>query len=89
MATRVIVIENGEIVDSAYVHADATPPSPPSYSRPASARREVFTVAIFDRLRVLTTELKRVVAAGAPVALRCGVAPVLSDSQLGSALSWV
>jgi hypothetical protein len=53
------------------------------------ARREVFTVAYFDRLRVLTTELKRLVAAGAPVALRFGVAPALADCRLASALSWV
>jgi hypothetical protein len=40
-------------------------------------------------LRVLTSELKRLVAAGAPVALRLGVAPALADARLASALSWV
>jgi hypothetical protein len=53
------------------------------------ARRELFTVACFDRLRVLTTELKRLVAAGAPVALRFGVGPALADSRLAAALWWV
>jgi DNA polymerase-3 subunit epsilon len=86
---RLIVIENGELVLRAAVDADATPPIPPGYQRPVMARREVFTVRSFDRLRVLTTELKRLVAAGAPVALRFSVAPALADSRLASALGWV
>ena len=43
----------------------------------------------FDRLRVLTTELKRLIAAGAPVALRLGVGPALDQARLASALWWV
>jgi DNA polymerase-3 subunit epsilon len=86
---RLIVIENSEVVLSGAVDAHATPPIPPGYRRPAAARREAFTLASFDRLRVLTTELKRVIAAGAPVALRLGVGPALEESRLASALWWV
>jgi hypothetical protein len=46
-------------------------------------------MACFDRLRVLTTELKRLVAAGAPVALRLGDPPALTGARLAAALSWV
>jgi hypothetical protein len=87
--TRLIVIEKGEIASSAAVHADAPPPIPPGYGRPVAARREAFTVASFDRVRVLTTELKRLIAAGAPVALRLSVGPALDESRLASALWWV
>jgi DNA polymerase III subunit epsilon len=86
---RLIVIENGEVVLSGAVDANAPPPIPPGYRRPVAARREVFTLASFDRLRVLTTELKRLIAAGAPVALRLGVGPALDESRLVSALWWV
>ena len=86
---RVIVIENGELVLSAAVDANTTPPTPLGYRRPVAARREAFTLASFDRLRVLTTELKRLIAAGAPVALRLGVGPALDESRLASALWWV
>jgi hypothetical protein len=86
---RLIVIENSEVVLSGPVDANATPPIPPGYGRPVAARREAFTVASFDRLRVLTTELKRLIGAGAPVALRLGVAPALDESRLASALWWV
>jgi DNA polymerase-3 subunit epsilon len=86
---RLIVIENGEVALRAAVDANAPPPIPPGYRRPVAARRRAFTVASFDRLRVLTTELKRLIAAGAPVALRLGVGPALNESRLASALWWV
>jgi len=86
---RLIVIENSEVVLSGAADANATPPIPPGYRRPVAARREAFTLASFDRLRVLTTELKRLIAAGAPVALRLGVGPALDESRLASALWWM
>ena len=88
-SARLMVIENGEVVLREAVGAHATPPIPPGYRRPVAARREAFTLASFDRLRVLTTELKRLIAAGAPVALRLGVGPALDESRLASALWWV
>jgi hypothetical protein len=87
--TRLIVIENGEVVSSSAADANAPPPIPPGSHRSVAARREAFTVASFDRLRVLTTELKRLIAAGAPVALRLGVGPALDESRLASAPWWV
>jgi DNA polymerase-3 subunit epsilon len=89
VCARLIVIENGEVVSSGAVHAHAPLPIPPGYRRPVAARRAAFTLSSFDRLRVLTTELKRLTAAGAAVALRLGVAPALDESRLASALWWV
>ncbi len=86
---RLIVIENSEVVLSRAADAHATPPIPPGYPRPVAARREAFTLGSFDRLRVLTTELKRLIAGGAPVTLRLGVGPALDESRLASALWWV
>jgi len=89
ISARLIVIENGEVVLREAVAAHATPPVPPGYRRPVAARREAFTLSSFDRLRVLTTELKRLIAAGAPVSLRLGAGPALDESRLASALWWV
>jgi len=86
---RLIMIEEGKVTLSAAVDAHAPPPIPPGYRRPVAARREAFTLASFDRLRVLTTELKRLIAAGCPVALRLGAGPALDESRLASALWWV
>src|SRR4030095_2853032 len=87
-SARLMVIENGEVVLREAGDAHATPPIPPGYHRRVTARREAFALASFDRLRVLTTELKRLIAAGAPVALRLGVGPALDGSRLASALWW-
>ncbi len=86
---RLIVIENGAIVLKAAVDPGATPPIPPGHRRPVAARHEAFSLACFDRLRVLTSELKRLVAAGVPVALRLGVTPALADNRLAAVLRWV
>jgi DNA polymerase III subunit epsilon len=86
---RLIVIEEGEVAFSAAVESNTPSPIPAGYRRPVAARREGFTLASFDRLRVLTTELKRLIAAGAPVSLRLGVGPALDESRLASALWWV
>jgi hypothetical protein len=86
---RLMMIEEGEVALRTAVDASAPPPIPPGYLRPMAARREAFTVASFDRLRVLTTELKRLIAAGAAVALRLGVGPALDKSRLASALWWL
>jgi DNA polymerase-3 subunit epsilon len=86
---RLLVIEAGEVVLRAVANATASPPIPPGYRRPAAARREVFTLGSFDRLRVLTTELKHLVTVGAPVSLRLGVGPALDRARLASALWWV
>ena len=64
-------------------------PIPPAYRRSVAARRELFTIASFGRLRVLTAELKRLSAAGAPVTLRLGAGPALDGSRLAAALWWV
>jgi DNA polymerase-3 subunit epsilon len=86
---RLLVVANSEVVLSGAADADATPPIPPGHRRPVTARRAAFTLASFDRLRILTTELKRLIAAGAPVAVRLGAGPALDQSRLASALWWV
>ena len=86
---RLLVVENSEVVSSEPVDPNATPPIPPGCGRSVAERRAAFTLASFDRLRVLSTELKRLVAAGAPVALRLGAGPPLDESRLAAALWWV
>src|SRR5205085_1400237 len=65
------------------------PPIPPGHRRPIGERRGAFTLARYDRLSVLTGELKRMTATGAPVALRLAGSAPLTGPRLASALSWV
>lgn len=86
---RLIAIENGEVATRASVAPGTTPPVPRGHRRPVAERREAFTVASFDRLRVLTTELKRLSSERAAVALRFDEAPPLEGARLARALSWL
>lgn len=86
---RLLVIEGGEIVHARAVDAATPPPVPPGHRRPIPERRGAFTLARYDRLSVLTSELKRLSAAGAPLALRLGAAAPLRGARLASALAWV
>jgi DNA polymerase-3 subunit epsilon len=86
---RLLVIEQGEIIAREWAPRDHAPPVPPGHGRPGDARHEGFTVARFDRLRVLITELKRLLAEGAPVALRLDDRPPLTGARLAATLSWV
>jgi DNA polymerase-3 subunit epsilon len=86
---RLMIIEAGEIVVRASVERGLPPPVPPGHRRPVATRREAFTLARFDRLRVLSTGLKRLVSEDAPVSLRFGVAPPLAGARLAGMLSRV
>jgi DNA polymerase-3 subunit epsilon len=86
---RLIVIENGEVAVRAAISPCAAPPVPPGHSRAAADRHAAFTIARYDRLRVLTTELKRLTSEGAPVALRFGETTPIAGPRLAHALTWV
>jgi DNA polymerase-3 subunit epsilon len=88
-AARLIVVENGEVVEAASVGDGAVPPVPPGSRRALVSRLDGFTVERLDRMRVLTSELKRLVAGGAPVALRFGAGQVLDGRRVGGALWWI
>jgi hypothetical protein len=83
---RRLVLREGEIVRAEDVEPGAVPPVPELYARGRAERHEGFTVARFDRLRVLTTEFKRIVARGNPVCVRLAPRAVLSGARLGRVL---
>jgi DNA polymerase III subunit epsilon len=88
-AHRRLVLERGEIVDRDDHDPADTLPVPPGWARSADGRRTCFDVAAFDRLRVLTTELRRVADAGAAVAVRFGPHRWISGERLRRVLAWV
>jgi len=87
--SRLIVIENGDISVRATIDPDVAPPIPPGCRHSIAERHGALTLARFDRLRVLGTELKRLVTAGAPVAVRFCASPPLAGARLASLLGWL
>lgn len=86
---RLLAVEGGAIARRERVEAGHDPPAPAHHARGRAERHAGFTVARLDRLRVLTTELKRLVAKGHPVALRFTPSFVLADARLARVLDWL
>ena len=64
-------------------------PPPPRWETPASVRRCAFDLATFDRLAILTTELRRLMNADPHVQLCLGPRETLGPSRLRRTLAWV
>jgi len=86
---RLLVIQAGEVAERANLPAGAAVPVPPGHAREAAERRAAFDLARFDRLRVLSTELRVVAAATDCVELRLGEHARLSRRRLQAVLRWV
>jgi hypothetical protein len=86
---RLLLLVEGECVWRGAVPADTPPPVPPGCHRRVADRRAGFTLARFDRVRVLLTELKRLAGEGRPLALRAGAGPPLTGARLARVLAWL
>lgn len=86
---RLLVIEDGALVREASVAAGTAPPVPTHHARTHARRHVGFTVARFDRLRVLTTELKRLVSAGHDVSVCLGPRACFGGARLARVLEWL
>ena len=86
---RLLVVHGGAVA----ARTDLTPgtpvPIPPGHARTPAERRAGFDVATFDRLRVLTTELRGLAAGPGSVELRLGPHARLSRRRLQAVLRWV
>ncbi len=86
---RVIVVEAGRFGAARDLTDGGTLAPPPGWSCPLGARHKTFDRHTYDRLRVLTTELRRVVGDGCIHTVRFGVQQQLDADHLADLLSWV
>jgi DNA polymerase-3 subunit epsilon len=86
---RLLVIGSGAVVARSELEPGAPLPLPPGHARTPGERRASFDVATFDRLRVLTTELRTAAAQSESVELRLGRRARLSRARLQTVLRWV
>ncbi|HWA74321.1 MAG TPA: GIY-YIG nuclease family protein [Polyangiaceae bacterium] len=84
---RSLVLQGARVVELADQGADEVVSLGPRRRRGAS--REAFDAARYDELRILTTELKRILRDGGEVAVRLSARRVLSGSRLASLLRLV
>jgi DNA polymerase-3 subunit epsilon len=86
---RLLVIQGGAVAARADLEPGTPVPVPPGHARTPAERRTAFDVATFDRLRVLTTELRVLAAGAAHVELRLGKNARLARRRLQAVLRWV
>ena len=79
----------GRIAHREELEPDAALPCPPGWARSPRWRRERVDVATFDRLRVLTAELRRVLAEGRDARLCLGSRRQLGPERPRRAMVWV
>ena len=86
---RLLVLRGGAVAARADLPPDADVPVPPGHARTPAERRAAFDVVTFDRLRVLTTELRGLATEAASIELRLGPHARLCRDRLQAVLRWV
>ncbi len=85
----VVVLESGEVVARRNAPPETEVPSPAGFRTPRLLRQRNFDVQTYDRLTVLTTELRRLVAQGRHVEVRLSPTIRLDRRKLAGVLGWV
>ncbi len=86
---RVLVLAGGTIVERDDLEPEAPRPRPPGWSGRTNPRHASMDLRTMDRLRVLTAELRRLVAAGREVELCYAPRTHLTGERLRRAIWWI
>ena len=84
-----IVLQGGAVTRLATRGPAEEVPIPPRAGRSLHRRQKQLDLITYDRLRVLTTELRRLMAENRRMKLRLGPTVILGNNQLKKALRWV
>ena len=84
-----IVFNKGAVVDRQVLPAGQQLALPPGYKTNFRGRRQNLDLKTYDRLRVVTTELRRLLSEQRSVKLRLGPKSILRAEQLKKALKWI
>ncbi len=86
---NLIAFENGRIGHRDVLRPGRKVPVPAAFDRSWDDRRKNFDLVTYDRMRVVTTELRRLVSKGRKIELRLGPKVSLTASELEKTLQWV
>jgi hypothetical protein len=86
---KVLLFENGAVGSREKLPAEKETPVSPGYTKRIAERQQIFDVATYERLRVVTTELRRLVGECRKIELRLNPTAILSGRQLAKLLPWV
>jgi hypothetical protein len=84
-----LVFKNGSVLERDKVKSAKKAPIPPGCTKSFRTRQKDMNLTTYDRLRVVTTELRRLVSEGRVVELRLGPGVTLSRQEIIKVLRWV
>jgi hypothetical protein len=82
-------LNKGAIANRRKLEIDQEVPVPPGYAIPADRRKQNIDLMTYDRLRVLTTELRRLIVEDRNVELALRPRVTLRNTELKKVLRWV
>lgn len=85
----VLLFENGAVGLREELPIEKETPLSAGYTKRIPKRQKIFDVTTYERLRVVTTELRRLVGEERKIELRLSPGAILSGRQLAKLLPWV
>jgi len=86
---NLMVFENGAVIHRGEVKAAVKIQPPPGYANSFRARQNNVDLITYDRMRVVTTELRRILSEGRYIELRLDPKVTLGRRKLTKALRWI
>jgi DNA polymerase-3 subunit epsilon len=86
---KMIVFEKGQVIQRNDLILDGKLMTPPGFARSFRDRQKNIDLITYDRLRIVTTEMRRIISEGRDIELRLGPEVTLRRWQLIKALRWV
>ena len=84
-----LVFANGAVIEQGEVQATIATQPPPGYAKTFRDRQKNMDLTTYDRMRVVTTEIRRIVTEGRSIELRLAPTVTLGRRELVKALRWV
>jgi len=88
-AKILVVFKNGSVLERKDMKPGEKNPIPPGYGKSFRTRQMSINLITYDRLRVVTTELRRLVAEGRNIELRLSPKVTLNRQEMMKALRWI
>ena len=85
----ILLFENGAVGHRQKLPISKKTPLTAGYAKRIPNRQKIFNLTTYERLRVVTTELRRLITEGRHVEIRLSPNAILSNRQLAKILPWV
>jgi hypothetical protein len=84
-----VVFAEGDIHRRENHPVDMPVPAPPGHTKSIRERQSSFDIGTYDRLVIVTTELRRLLSEGRKIELKLGPKSSLRNEQIAKGLQWV